>query len=233
MVDQRAEMRKQGRLMQAEGRRLTRRIHKAFSEDWKERARKAGEAIMLALLDGDARKAYGTLRAWHKECDPAASKPCYDTLEDQTRERVELYRKRAPPGDRIPSRAERPPLSDTPPTDEELRLAAKKANNGRSGGASKMQLEDLKKWLRGAGDEEWAQKKDKEGYEGTGDWWRLLVKLCEHIWLMEEVPTSHSGCCLLLLSLSQRAQAATTEALASSKSFGSCWKGFWMPGSRR
>ena len=48
-----------------------------------------------------------------------AGKPCYDALEDQTRARVELYRKRVPSGDRIPSRAKRPPLSDTPPTDKE------------------------------------------------------------------------------------------------------------------
>ena len=109
---------------------------------------------MAALQDGDWRSGYGTLRAWTKECDPASSKPCYDTLEEQTRERVALYRKRAPPGERIPSRAERPPLSDTPPTDEELRLAAKRSNNGRSGGASKMRAEDLKEWLRGAEEEE-------------------------------------------------------------------------------
>ena len=103
LVDQRAELRKQGRLTQAEGRRLTRRIPKAINDDRKEQARQAGHAIMAALKGGDLRKAYGTLRAWHKECDPAASKPCYGMLEDQTRERVKLYRKRAPPGDRIPS----------------------------------------------------------------------------------------------------------------------------------
>jgi len=120
LIDQRANLRKQKALSQAEGRRLTRRIHKAFAEDRKERALWAGHAIMAFLKDGDSRGAYGTLRAWHKECDPAAAKPCYDTLADQTREREELYRKRAPPGERIPSRAERPPRKDTPPTDEEL-----------------------------------------------------------------------------------------------------------------
>ena len=41
MVDQRAALRKAGRLSQAEGRRLTRRIHKAFSDDRKERALQA------------------------------------------------------------------------------------------------------------------------------------------------------------------------------------------------
>ena len=137
LIDERATLRKEGNLTQAEGRRLTRRIHKSLNDDRRERALRAGHAIMAALRDGDWRKGYGTLRAWTKECDPASSRPCYDTLEDQTRERVKLYARRAPPGDRIPSRAERTPLTDTPPTDEELRLAAKKSNNGRSGGASK------------------------------------------------------------------------------------------------
>ena len=120
LVDQRAELRKQGRITQTEGRRLTRRIHKAFNDDRKERALQASHTIMASLRDGKWRAGYGTLRAWHKECNPAASEPCYDTLEDQTRERVDLYRKRTPPGDRIPSRAKLIPLSDTPLTDEEL-----------------------------------------------------------------------------------------------------------------
>ena len=123
LIDERATLRKEGNLTQAEGRRLTRRIHKSLNDDRRERALRAGHAIMAALRDGDWRKGYGTLRAWTKECDPASSRPCYDTLEDQTRERVKLYARRAPPGARIPSRTERAPLTDTPPTDEELRVA--------------------------------------------------------------------------------------------------------------
>ena len=121
LIDERASRRKQGTLTQAQGRRLSRRIRQALKQDRRERARKAGEEIMGALADGSSKRAYGILRAWHKQCDPAASKPCYNTLEAQTREREALYRRRPPPGDPIPSRAERPPLSDRPPTDEELR----------------------------------------------------------------------------------------------------------------
>ena len=70
LVDQRAALRKEGRLTQAEGRRLTRRIHKAFNDNRKERALQAGHSIMASLKDGDWRAGYGTLRAWTKECDP-------------------------------------------------------------------------------------------------------------------------------------------------------------------
>ena len=48
-------------------------------------------------------------------------------------------------------------------------MAAKKSNNGRSGGASKMRAEDLKEWLRGAEEEERTRRKGEEGLEGAGD----------------------------------------------------------------
>ena len=76
LIDERASRRKQGTLTQAQGRRLSRRIRQALKQDRRERARKAGEEIMGALADGSSKRAYGILRAWHKQCDPAASKPC-------------------------------------------------------------------------------------------------------------------------------------------------------------
>ena len=81
LIDERASRRKQGTLTQAEGRRLSRRIHHALKEDRKERARKAGEEIMAALNEGSSKRAYGVLRAWHKQYNPAATKPCFHTLE--------------------------------------------------------------------------------------------------------------------------------------------------------
>ena len=98
---------------------------------------------MAHLEAGKPREAWGVARAWHKEVDPAASPPCYRELEKQTVEREKLYAKRAPPGKRIPKNIERPLTPDHPPEDEELRQAAKGANNGKLGGASKMRSEDL------------------------------------------------------------------------------------------
>ena len=90
---------------------------------------------------------WGHLCAWHKEVNPVASKPCYEALDRQTNEREALYRRRDPPGAPIPSNVRRTPRADHPPTDEELRQAAKKSSNGRTGGASKMRAEDIKEWL--------------------------------------------------------------------------------------
>ena len=73
LIDERASRRKQGTLTQAQGRRLSRRIHRALREDRKERARRAGKEIMAALGECSSRRAYGVLQAWHKRCDSAAS----------------------------------------------------------------------------------------------------------------------------------------------------------------
>ena len=47
-----------------------------------------------------------------------------------------------------------------------------------------MRAEDLKEWLRGMEQEE----RGEPGYEGAGDRWRLLVKLCQHVWESGSIP---------------------------------------------
>ena len=64
-------------------------------------------AIMANLGENKVMTAWGHLRGWHKEVDPAASKPCYQALDRQTEEREALYRRRDPPGAPIPSNARR------------------------------------------------------------------------------------------------------------------------------
>ena len=132
----------------------------AFDDNRKERALQAGHSIIASFKGDDWRAGYGTLYAWHKEYNPVTFKSCYSTLEDQTRERVELYRKRAPPDDCISSRANRPPLCQ----------ATKKSNNRWTGGASKMRAEDLKGWLRRTEEEERAQKKGVLYASDGRDW---------------------------------------------------------------
>ena len=87
----------------------------------------------------------------------------------QTKEREELYARREPPGDPVPSNVARPRLEDGAPSDEELRIVVKKLRNGRTGGASTMRAEDIKAWLAGIKREEEAAKKGDEGQEGAGD----------------------------------------------------------------
>jgi hypothetical protein len=121
------------------------------------------------LTSGDVKEAWRTLRVWYRQAEDKASKPCYSTLEAQTVERKTLYDYAPSPGEPIPSNVDRPPMEDTHPADGELRLVVKKSRNGRLGGASKMRAEDLKKWLKGAGNEEQALATGEDSFEGTGD----------------------------------------------------------------
>ena len=121
--------------------------------------------------------------------DPKAAKPCFQRLENQTKEREALYGKVEPPGDRIPRNAERAPSDDEAPSDEELRRATKRGGDNKSGDISGMRVEDLKDWLTGAEQGEKAEKEGEEGHKGRGDMlWRLLVKLIQHIWNTGEIP---------------------------------------------
>ena len=190
LVDRRTQLRREGKLDIEENPRLSRRIKKSLREDRRERARRAGEEVMGHLREGRVREAWGTIWGWHKTVEPKAAKPCFRTMEDQTRGREELYGFQQLPGERIPRNAERAPSDDGPPTDEELRRATLRSGNGKSGGASTMQAKDLKEWLRGAEKKEKAEAEGDEGFQGREDTWRLLVKLdvVQHIWETGEIP---------------------------------------------
>ena len=81
LLDQRASLRKQGRLLMVQGQRLGRRIRASFQSDRDYRALQAGHAIMADLGDNKVMAAWGRRRGWHKEFDPVASKPCYQALD--------------------------------------------------------------------------------------------------------------------------------------------------------
>ena len=114
-------MLREGRLSQKEGKRLGRRIRMTLKEDRRERARRAGEKLILHLGKGEVSEAWGTIRGWHKTVELKAAKPCWRTMEEQTRGREDLYKDQPPPWEPIPRNAEREPPDDSSPTDNELR----------------------------------------------------------------------------------------------------------------
>ena len=188
LINQRVTFRKEGNLSMAEGRRLNRAIKAALKADRVERTRRAGEAVMGHLASGEVKEAWRTLRGWYRKAEDQAPKPCYATMEAQTKEREELYSRVASPGGPIPTIIERPPLDDTHPSDEEIRRAVKKSRNGRSGGASKMRAEDLKTWLHMAECEEEAQEKGVDAYRHASSAWRMVVELIQQVWDTGEIP---------------------------------------------
>ena len=96
------------------------------------------------LMSGNVKEVWRTLQRWYREAGDTAPKPCYNTMEAQTKEREKFYARVPPPGDKIPSHIERTPMNDDHPADEQLRRAVKRSHNGWFGGVSKMRAEDLK-----------------------------------------------------------------------------------------
>jgi hypothetical protein len=188
LVDQRAAMRKEGTLGRREAQYLGRKIKASIKEDRKHRAKRAGEAIMAALEEGDWREAWRILGAWHRVAGGFAAKPCYATMEKQMEGREDLYGYKSSPGEHIPANRDRAHLQDEAPPDGELRAAVKTLRNGRSGGGTNMRAEDLKRWLERAKAEEEAKRAGTEGLQGAGDTWRLFVRLVQHIWDTGEIP---------------------------------------------
>ena len=84
-------------------------------------------------------------------------------------------------------------IKDDTPTDDELRKVVRGMSNGRSGSTSRIRAEHLKEWLRGIVAEE--KQADEQatthqgiGDSGSGDNWRLFVKLIQTIWDTGDVP---------------------------------------------
>ena len=108
-VDERGAKRNAGVLKRSEGRKLTRRIHKLLGEDRVERPRRAGEKATLLRAEGKEKEAWAVVKGWYRQVSKKPAKPCAQTMARQTKERVDLYARREPPGDPIPCNASRPP----------------------------------------------------------------------------------------------------------------------------
>jgi len=110
-------------------------------------------------------------------------------MERQTVERVELYRRRDPPGlPIVVDHAEmHPEIRDEIPDEEEIRVVVAELTNGRSAGVSRMRAEHLKGWLKGAKLEE--DPKKGPANVGAGDDWKALVKLVQAVWDEGRIPT--------------------------------------------
>jgi hypothetical protein len=104
----------------------------------------------------------------------------------QTAGRVDLYARRDPPGEPLPTNIVPIQLNDAAPSNREIREAAGGLTNGRAAGASGMRAEDVKAWLHGIKLEE-----DPEvgpNNIGAGDNWRKFVLLVQDIRDHGEIP---------------------------------------------
>jgi hypothetical protein len=130
LIKQRTSLRRAGQLRQSEGRRMQRAIHAALKRDRTARTARIGESIVAELAKGNVHEAFRHLKGWYREASETQAKPCFQTMERQTEERVELYRRRDSPGLPIvlEHAAMRAEIRDDTPDEGEIQAAAKKAD---------------------------------------------------------------------------------------------------------
>jgi len=74
------------------------------------------------------------LKGWYSAVEERDPKPCYQSMEKQTNERVALYGTVKPPGDPILINIEPFTINDAIPTESKIRTVVKELRNGRAGG---------------------------------------------------------------------------------------------------
>ncbi len=165
---------------------MKRGILSSLKDDRIEQTKRVGQSIEAELRGGDVQEAFRLLKGWYRAATEVEARPCPQTMERQTAERIALYTGRTPPGEPLPINVDPAPIPDGVPTDSEVRDAVGELTNGRSGGASRMRAEHMKEWLQGIRREE--DPKTAIGNQGAGDAWRLLMRLVAAVWETGTIP---------------------------------------------
>jgi hypothetical protein len=126
---------------------MQRAINAALKADRTAHTAQVGNSIVANLAKGNIHKAFCHLKGWYRAATETQARPCFHTMERQTAEHVDLYRRCNSPGP--PAAINVAPLEvrDDMPVDGEIRAVVAKLTNGHSAGASRMQAEHLKEWL--------------------------------------------------------------------------------------
>jgi hypothetical protein len=190
LIKQCTSLRRAGQLHRSEGQRMQRAIHAALKRDRAARTAQVGESIVAELAEGNVHEAFRHLKGWNREASETQARPCFQTMERQRLECVELYWRRDSPGPPIiidNAKMLTKEIWDNTPTDGEIRVAVAELTNGRSVGVSRMRAEHLKEWLKGAKLEE--DPKMGPTNVGAGKEWDALVQLVQAVWDEGKIPT--------------------------------------------
>jgi hypothetical protein len=180
---------------------MQRAIHAALKRDRAARTAQVGDLIVTELAKGNVHEAFRHLKGWYRNASQTQAKPCFHTMEWQTLEHVELYRRRDSPAPPIIiDNAEMltDEIRDETPTDGEIRVAVAKLTNGRSAGVSPMQAEHLKEWLKRAKLEEDPEKGPNN--VGAGKEWEALLQFIQAVWEEGRIPTQLGWVITVLIS---------------------------------
>ena len=97
-------------------------IHAVLKRDHEACTAQIGKSIVAELTEGDVHEAFWHLKGWYREASETQARPCFQTMEQQTEERVVLYRRGDSPGlpiilEHAEMRAE---IRDDTPDEEEI-----------------------------------------------------------------------------------------------------------------
>ena len=126
---------------------MGREIKARLKLDRQAQAEKAADAVESYLEAGELKEAWRSLKGWYAEASDKAAKPCYESMQKQTKERTDLNKAVPPPGAPIPINVEPFDINDEVPGDMETRGIVAGMKNGRAGGSGGIKAEHLKVWF--------------------------------------------------------------------------------------
>ena len=130
LIAKHASLLRSGKIWQTAARQMKREVHAALKEDKRQLTVEVGENIMSKLGKGNVQEAFWHLKGWYRMASEAQARPCCQTMERQTDERVELYAERDAYGAEFPANWTPFGIDDNPPSEEELRIVVSQLSHG-------------------------------------------------------------------------------------------------------
>ncbi len=115
---------------------MQRTIYASLKVDRTVHTAQVGKSIVANLAKGNVHEAFLHLKGWYQAATEIRARPCFQTMEKQTAEHVDLYQQCKSPGLPVAVNVVPVDVQDDVPTKGEIWVAVSKLTNGRSAGAS-------------------------------------------------------------------------------------------------
>ena len=134
LIAKRTSLLHSGKIRQAAVRRMKLEVQVALKAD-KSRllTTKVGDSIVSDFSKGNVQEVFRHLKGWYRTASETKARPCHQTMEHQTDERVELYVERDASGAEFPANETPFTIADIPPLEGELRTAVSQLSHDRCG----------------------------------------------------------------------------------------------------
>ena len=137
LIKQRTSLRRAGQLRRHEASVMQWEVQQCLRADRDAWTKKVGAG-------GNVQEAFRHLKGWYQSATDTQARPCFQTMDWQTAERINLYRRCDSPHLLIHVGENLFDVRDDTPNDGEIRTAVSEFSNRRSAGASRMRAEHLK-----------------------------------------------------------------------------------------